>query len=547
LLYMIHFEMAGKLETFAYSNDTGFAVSSSVAILAHDSSVKNGSINLIRLQHPKFKKLVYFHISEDGGVFEVLRFHENCRSWFVDDYVYSSYLSDCCIYCCTSAYLDGDLLILSRIHPLYLVLPSICEMPQNYRQPFGQMVECVTERCSILEKNELLRSGIDKVCDNFVLPDDNMRVYSFNEVKCVDWLAENVEILKARFIEKKMLHHSILTNEKSLNCYAVDVLSEYLCEKLSNLLHQRYKITSEEKAELHKVVTHVGGEISDPTENYCETSTKKSKTFEQNMATGETLAERYKREDKEISKAFWEVLDINSRGTILLRFKYYVWRMLDIPATWMKENVVDPLQKDRKIPFYHRRFNRVRTIDECAVDDRVCYEEAQMQFHLDKMVDGYILDILRNRMQRCREYYINKAEYKCAKCIDDFEQAELNFYIKYGDMGYYGDVLTAYTKQKHRMIWERRHPEIMAARAEAREEHKRQMELGNYDPSFWKRKDPRLYKDYVISIFTPYNFSSFLRFKRDEPSQDPKFYKEREEARQKGEYKEAANPNLIWP
>ncbi|KRX37898.1 Retrovirus-related Pol polyprotein from transposon TNT 1-94 [Trichinella murrelli] len=266
-----------------------------------------------------------------------------------------------------------------------------------------------------------------------------------------------------------------------------------------------------------------------------------------NMASGETLAERYKREDKEISKAFWEVLDINSRGTILLRFKYYFWRMLDIPATWMKENVVDPLQKDRKMPYYHQRFNRVRTIDECAVDDMVCYEEAQMQFHLDKMVDGYILDILRNRMQRCREYYMNNAEYKCAKCIDDFEQAELNYYIKYGDMGYYGDVLTAYTKQKHRMIWERRHPEIMAARAEAREEHKRQMELGNYDPSFWKRRDPRLYKDYLISIFTPYNYSSFLRFKRDEPSQDPKFYKEREEARQKGEYKEPANPNLIWP
>ncbi|KRY36187.1 NADH dehydrogenase [ubiquinone] 1 beta subcomplex subunit 10, partial [Trichinella spiralis] len=1356
---LIHFEMAGRLDRYPYSSDTAFAVSSSVAILAH----------------------------------------------------------------------DGDLLILSRIHPLYLVLPSICEMPQNYRQPFGQMVECLTERCSILEKNELLRSGIDKVCDSFVLPGDNMRVYSFNEVKCVDWLAENVEILKARFIDKKMLHHSILTNEKSLNCYAVDVLSEYLCEKLSNLLRQRYKITSEEKAKLHKVVKHVGGEISDPTENYCQSSTKKLKSSEQvqetrreqgpveqspngtgrvqyrrgrrqragwparvdgsafprdgrpsgglgarpegwrtglrhrrlgeepealfgssgrsrttdrraataataatpdklplrlesgscrssrscssmgkcwnsprsrrslrrasteepiwtplrssltccrarhsrhssplpgsggylieavwsaedrgacallglvegtgvprddmtghssfgglnhqalkmscsdgegspcwrapverspdawaegkipsrvaeglgpkdaasvavandpksvvearschesnewleamkresealqlpqksltmpgeackggsfskerltillaanaageklvplvigktayprafrdarvdvsklpvtwkyskstwmsaeifvewlkavnatmrqqhrkilllldnapshlnvelsnvkleflpakstsclqpmdlgvlrqfkckyrshllqsllanaetyehaykffsritvldavcwisqswnevesevivirknqktstsgttslerlqnantwncdiyqlkavwsaedrgarallglvegtgvprddmtghssfgglnhqalkmscsdgegspcwrapverspdawaegkipsrvaeglgpkanaetyehaykffsritvldavrwisqswnevesevivkcfkpsgisspedattekdeniaclnglvtlhtavserrlitddiinvqdyaaiddeanvhectegtadeivkellsksnakevlseevegpldekltyseaitmtrklqrysfqehpytaptllqieskkqhamdcvsmethehscdsltltgaeipttedpthvtfsnlemppsagnqgskdplhcpvrrqmhlkrmvekitgiedidiryhfireaaerkyvelrylpteqivadiltkglfkpnhekcNMASGETLAERYKREDKEISKAFWEVLDINSRGTILLRFKYYVWRMLDIPATWMKENIVDPLQKDRKMPYYHRRFNRVRTIDECAVDDRVCYEEAQMQYHLDKMVDGYILDILRNRMQRCREYYMNNAEYKCAKCIDDFEQAELNFYIKYGDMGYYGDVLTAYTKQKHRMIWERRHPEIMAARAEAHEEHKRQMELGNYDPSFWKRKDPRLYKDYVISIFTPYNYSSFLRFKRDEPSQDPKFYTEREEARQKGEYKEPANPNLIWP
>ncbi|XP_003367145.1 ribonuclease H2 subunit B [Trichinella spiralis] len=100
-----------------------------------------------------------------------------------------------------------------------------------------------------------------------VLPGDNMRVYSFNEVKCVDWLAEN----------------------KSLNCYAVDVLSEYLCEKLSNLLRQRYKITSEEKAKLHKVVKHVGGEISDPTENYCQSSTKKLKSSEQsgNLTTSQ--------------------------------------------------------------------------------------------------------------------------------------------------------------------------------------------------------------------------------------------------------------------
>ncbi|KRX26767.1 hypothetical protein T07_8746 [Trichinella nelsoni] len=288
--------MAGRLETYPYSSDTAFAVSSSVAILAHDSCVKNGSINLIRLQHPKFKKFVYFHISEDGGVFEVLRFHENCRSWFVDDYVYSSYLNGRCInllYICIFrwgfAYSVPHPSSLSCSSFYLRNATSLLIIEINYRQPFGQMVECLTERCSILEKNELLRSGIDKVCDSFVLPGDNMRVYSFNEVKCVDWLAENVEILKARFIDKKMLHHSILTNEKSLNCYAVDVLSEYLCEKLSNLLRQRYKITSEEKAKVHKVVKHVGGEISDPTENYCQSSTKKSKSSEQsgNLTTSQ--------------------------------------------------------------------------------------------------------------------------------------------------------------------------------------------------------------------------------------------------------------------
>lgn len=49
------------------------------------------------------------------------------------------------------------------------------------------------------------------------------------------------------------------------------------------------------------------------------------------------------------------------------------------------------------------------------------------------------------------------------------EENELNFFIKYGELGQEGDVRDAYMKQKHRMIWERRHPEIMKARAEAYE------------------------------------------------------------------------------
>ncbi|XP_003376816.1 DNA topoisomerase 2-alpha [Trichinella spiralis] len=91
---------------------------------------------------------------------------------------------------------------------VFLVEEGVTGGSWNYRQPFGQMVECLTERCSILEKNELLRSGIDKVCDSF-----------------------------------------------------------------------------EEKAKLHKVVKHVGGEISDPTENYCQSSTKKLKSSEQVQET----------------------------------------------------------------------------------------------------------------------------------------------------------------------------------------------------------------------------------------------------------------------
>lgn len=36
-----------------------------------------------------------------------------------------------------------------------------------------------------------------------------------------------------------------------------------------------------------------------------------------------------------------------------------------------------------------------------------------------------------------------------------------------GDLGYYGDVRAAYFKQKHRMVWERRHGKIGSGRKDA--------------------------------------------------------------------------------
>lgn len=61
----------------------------------------------------------------------------------------------------------------------------------------------------------------------------------------------------------------------------------------------------------------------------------------------------------------------------------------------------------------------------------------------------------------------SQCHYKTFKLVEDVEESELNFFIKYGEIGQEGDVRDAYMKQKHRMIWERRHPEIMKARAEA--------------------------------------------------------------------------------
>jgi NADH dehydrogenase (ubiquinone) 1 beta subcomplex subunit 10 len=46
------------------------------------------------------------------------------------------------------------------------------------------------------------------------------------------------------------------------------------------------------------------------------------------------------------------------------------------------EKIVVPNQKD--YAWYHQRYRRVPTIDECYTDDPVCQHEAQLQFKRDK-------------------------------------------------------------------------------------------------------------------------------------------------------------------
>lgn len=50
-------------------------------------------------------------------------------------------------------------------------------------------------------------------------------------------------------------------------------------------------------------------------------------------------------------------------------------------------------------------------------------------------------------------------------CVESFV-----LFLADGDLGYYGTSLTAYMKQKHRMIWERRHGKIGSGRKDKQEE-----------------------------------------------------------------------------
>ncbi|XP_018323898.1 NADH dehydrogenase [ubiquinone] 1 beta subcomplex subunit 10 [Agrilus planipennis] len=139
---------------------------------------------------------------------------------------------------------------------------------------------------------------------------------------------------------------------------------------------------------------------------------------------------------------------------IIEKFFNTVSDVLEAPVVWVREKIVVPNQQ--KYPWYHQKFRRVPTIDECYTDDPICYFEADAQYRRDRKVDSEILSILRRRFEDCVLYEAPDDAEKCKPLLDTLNEATTNWFIKYGDLGGYHNVKAAYMKQKHRLIWERR-------------------------------------------------------------------------------------------
>lgn len=139
----------------------------------------------------------------------------------------------------------------------------------------------------------------------------------------------------------------------------------------------------------------------------------------------------------------------------MAKFADAVINIVEGPITWFHDTVVVPNQQH--YPWYHQKFRRVPTIDECYTDDVVCRFEADQQFRRDKMVDNEILSITRQRFEDCVLYEAPDHIQKCRPLLDIYDKAAENWFTKYGDLGGYATAKSAYMKQKHRLIWERRH------------------------------------------------------------------------------------------
>lgn len=92
------------------------------------------------------------------------------------------------------------------------------------------------------------------------------------------------------------------------------------------------------------------------------------------------------------------------------------------------ESIVVPHQK--KYSWYHQKYRRVPTIDQCYTDDVVCRFEADQQFRRDRMVDNEILAILRQRQEDCMLYERPDAATKCKDIMEQYQRAAENWFIK---------------------------------------------------------------------------------------------------------------------
>jgi len=136
-----------------------------------------------------------------------------------------------------------------------------------------------------------------------------------------------------------------------------------------------------------------------------------------------------------------------------------VGAVIAAPAEMIKEKM--DAVKGPEYPWYHRKYRRVPTIDECYMDDIVCREEANMQYQRDKIVDFRIVNILSKRYTDCQVYYRPVTDHAmnspCVPLWHTWNKAQINYYTKYGDTPLQARAEDILMKQKHRMIYERRY------------------------------------------------------------------------------------------
>ena len=71
---------------------------------------------------------------------------------------------------------------------------------------------------------------------------------------------------------------------------------------------------------------------------------------------------------------------------LVITISLILFHILSYLRFFVLETVVEPLHEKNKQYYFHRKFRRVPTIDECEIDDELCIFESNEQFKRDKFV-----------------------------------------------------------------------------------------------------------------------------------------------------------------
>jgi len=150
------------------------------------------------------------------------------------------------------------------------------------------------------------------------------------------------------------------------------------------------------------------------------------------------------------------VPDINWKSSfnfvpILSSITHYAFEW---PATKL-HNAFESMRAPKTNRFYHQQFKRVPEIWECGIEDKVCVFEAESQFRRDKKVDAEIIAVIEQRKKVCMARAGIYGEIDCKHLLEQLEQCEQAWHVKYGDTGIHCNARNVLQKQKNRFIEDR--------------------------------------------------------------------------------------------
>ncbi|CAH3120028.1 unnamed protein product [Pocillopora meandrina] len=246
----------------------------------------------IKIPHPRTGMEQQFLLSHSGEkIFEVLKFTEEPRSWFIEDSVQK----------------DGSLFVITPVDPLFLVLPYLTKYSQKFRTLDQLLLD--DEHPSICRLTGCLRSDeILNICD--VKGDDDLQVFRLDKEKTIAWLKTKVE-QTANGISQSSVHVSkgsqsatFIRSRRHMDAsrsdyvsYAFGLVSEYLSLQWSERLKESLGITDEAQLSSPEGPptkrAKVTDEVPEATEDYSKEFSKlNSKTENDKTATKLTAAQK---------------------------------------------------------------------------------------------------------------------------------------------------------------------------------------------------------------------------------------------------------------